>query len=126
MLAGVFVVDTAAGVVDPVACFTDDEPILLRLDTGERLTFDQALRGCASGECEFTRYRFITNAPLTLSADGNVTLVKLIPERADVETPQNTHEALVLHHPGLRRFQTALVGSGPPFCGSVSRRQGCR
>lgn len=79
-----------------IAYLADGKPILLQLSSGSRLELDLAMRQCAAEQCEFESYRFIRNSPLKFSTDGSSLIIMVIPERAEITTPQNIEEVFLV------------------------------
>jgi len=82
-----------------VGYLVDGTPVVLNVETGERINLDSAIRNCQSIEsgenCEFEGYRTVRNNPFKTSGDGAALLIQLIPERPDIDEPQNTEEVFM-------------------------------
>jgi len=102
------------------------QPILLKLDTAERVNMDKAVRGCTDTSipetCEFDSFRFVTNSPLAFSRDGSAMSIETIPEKDEMGSRQNLHEVMILDTQSLQvarmtpntsvdRFQISEDGS---------------
>jgi len=58
-------------------------PVLLNLISGERIDMDSAIRACpmdSTDDCQLSGYELRTEAPLSLSTDGSVLTLILVPD----------------------------------------------